>query len=65
VGLLTKHVFNLDSSATDYQGILRRLAERHSLDEIEAMFIGGLSSQGRSLVASFQRNRALGRDEED
>jgi predicted ATPase len=54
VGLLTKHVFHLDSSDTDYQGTLRQLARTRSIDEIAALFDGGLSSQGLSLVTSLQ-----------
>jgi len=57
LGLLTRQVFSLDSSNTDYQGVLRRLAADHSLDEIEEMFPRGLSSQARSLVMSLQHMR--------
>ena len=55
VGLLTRKVFSLDSSATDYEGILKRLAEQLTLDEIDALFPRGLSSQGRALVLSMRR----------
>jgi predicted ATPase len=55
VGLLTRYVFNLDSSRTDYQGVLRRLAQDHTIDEIDALFDGSMSSQARSLVFSYQR----------
>jgi predicted ATPase len=55
VGLLTRQIFNLNSSATDYEGVLTNLAARHTLDEIERMFPTGLSSQGRSLVLSLQQ----------
>jgi predicted ATP-binding protein involved in virulence len=55
VGLLTRRIFSLDSSATDYEGILRRLVEKRTLDEIEALFPNGLSSQGRAIVLSLQR----------
>jgi hypothetical protein len=50
VGEITRHVFSLDSSATDYQGILKDLAGELSLDDIEALFPDGLSSQARALV---------------
>ncbi|OZD86511.1 hypothetical protein CH260_24035 [Rhodococcus sp. 05-2256-B2] len=56
IGAITRHVFSLDNSATDYQGILRSLAEQYSLDEIDGMFKEGLSVQGRALVANY-RNR--------
>jgi energy-coupling factor transporter ATP-binding protein EcfA2 len=55
VGLLTRQIFNLNSSATDYEGVLTDLAARHTLGEIESMFPNGLSSQGRSLVLSLQQ----------
>jgi predicted ATPase len=60
VGLLTKQVFSLDSSATDYQGVLLSLARRYSVVEIEEFFEGALSSQARSLVMSVQRAQGSG-----
>ena len=57
VGILTRQVFNLDSSATDYQGVLRNLAENFTLAEIEGLFEAGLSVQARSYVASVQKAR--------
>ena len=56
VGLLTRHVFNLDNSHSDYEGILLDLAQRHSLEAIESMFEHGLSSQARSVVMQAQRS---------
>jgi ABC-type branched-subunit amino acid transport system ATPase component len=53
IGLLTRHVFNLDSHDTDYQAVLAELARTHTLEEIEALFAKGMSSQARSLVLSF------------
>ena len=50
VGLLTRHVFNLDNSSSDYVGVLRGLASQGTLDEIETLFANGLSSQARMLV---------------
>ncbi|MEV4625794.1 AAA family ATPase [Micromonospora sp. NPDC049523] len=58
LGLLTRHIFNLDSSSTDYQGVLRRLAETLTLDEIDGLFDEGMSVQARSYVASVRRARA-------
>ncbi|WNG95006.1 AAA family ATPase [Mycobacterium sp. ITM-2016-00318] len=55
IGAITRHVFSLDSSATDYQGILASLSERHTVDEINDMFNEGLSVQGRALVASYRK----------
>ncbi|WP_203816337.1 AAA family ATPase [Paractinoplanes ferrugineus] len=57
VGILTRQVFNLDSSATDYQGVLRSLAENFTLAEIESLFDAGLSVQARSYVVSIQKAR--------
>lgn len=56
VGLLTRHVFSLDSSKTDFEGVLERLAREHSIDEIDGMFELGLSAQARLLVLSIQRS---------
>ena len=55
IGSLTRHVFNLDNSQSDYVGFLRELAEKFSLEEIEGFFGQGLSSQARALVMQAQR----------
>ena len=55
IGLLTRHVFNLDNSQSDYVGVLRDLASRSSLEEIEELFMRGLSSQARALIMHAQR----------
>ncbi|WP_186630090.1 AAA family ATPase [Rhodococcus sp. BP22] len=57
IGAITRHVFSLDNSATDYQGILRSLAENYSAEEIDEMFGGGLSVQGRALVANYRNQQ--------
>ncbi len=57
VGLLTQHVFNLDSSRTDYQARLARLARDHDLPWFEALFGGRMSSQARAIVMAMQRAR--------
>jgi ABC-type lipoprotein export system ATPase subunit len=54
VGVITRQVFSLDSSATDYQGVLLSLAQRLTLEEIEALFDSGLSTQARSLVLNYK-----------
>lgn len=56
IGTITRHVFSLDSSATDYQGILESLAQRYTVDQISAMFEHGISSQARALVVNYQTN---------
>jgi hypothetical protein len=58
VGFLTRTVFNLDSSQTDYQRVLANLARRFSLEAIEQMFDGQISAQARAYVISQQRRRA-------
>ncbi|GAB3917984.1 hypothetical protein GCM10011575_42370 [Microlunatus endophyticus] len=56
VGSITRYVFSLDSSATDYQGVLASLAKRLSVDQIEELFNNGLSDQARALVLRIQRS---------
>ncbi|MXZ91546.1 MAG: ATP-binding protein [Chloroflexi bacterium] len=55
IGLLTRHVFNLDNSQSDYVGVLRELASISSLEEIEGLFVRGLSSQARALIMQAHR----------
>ena len=55
IGLLTRHVFNLDNSQSDYVGVLRELASRLTMEEIESLFDQGLSSQARAFVMQAQR----------
>ena len=54
IGLLTRHVFNLDNSQSDYMGVIAELADGRSLKEIEALFARGLSSQARALIMQQQ-----------
>ena len=54
IGLLTREVFNLDNSKSDYVGVLQELASEFSLEEIESLFDQGLSSQARALVMQAQ-----------
>ncbi|WP_144118308.1 AAA family ATPase [Catellatospora sichuanensis] len=57
VGYLTKTVFSLDSRSTDYHSTLENLAEHHTPDQIEDMFDGQMSAQGRAYVQSIYRSR--------
>lgn len=57
IGAITRHVFSLDSSATDYQGVLAALAEHYSISQIDDLFANGLSIQGRALVANYLQNQ--------
>jgi hypothetical protein len=46
-------VFGLNSDATDYHEILRRMVERHqTLEAVEQLFDDGLSLQARAYVMS-------------
>ena len=56
IGLLTRQVFNLDNSQSDYVGVLRELASKLSSEEIEGLFEHGLSSQARALIMQAQRH---------
>ena len=56
IGILTRHVFNLDNSQSDYVGALRKLASDFSLEQIEELFVNGLSSQARALVMQEKRD---------
>lgn len=52
IGYLTRSVFHLDSSTTDFQRVLRQLAQQYTRDQIDQMFRQGLSQQGRAVLAA-------------
>ncbi|MDJ0105425.1 AAA family ATPase [Rhodococcus erythropolis] len=54
LGLLTRHVFHLDNSESDFQHILFELADRFDTEEIEALFPNHLSAQARALIFQHQ-----------
>jgi hypothetical protein len=54
IGLLTKFAFHLDSSDTDFEGVLCDLARTRTVAEIEQLFDGQLSSQARSIILTRQ-----------
>jgi predicted ATPase len=56
VGTITREVFQLDTSRSEYVDILEGLAEL-PLDEVERKFTRGLSGQARSLILTEQRRR--------
>jgi predicted ATPase len=64
VSLLTTHIFNLDNSSRDFQGVLRALAAQFDVDEIEALFGGALSSQARAIVNAEKRGIGSAADED-
>ncbi|WP_336705946.1 AAA family ATPase [Oerskovia sp. USHLN155] len=53
IGEITRHVFSLDSSSTDYQGVLRELAQSRSEGDLEQLFPMGLSAQAHALFLRF------------
>ncbi|MEV0538241.1 AAA family ATPase [Nocardia salmonicida] len=55
IGSITRHVFSLDNTATDYQGILATMAKKFDTEHIDQMFANGLSVQGRALVENYRR----------
>jgi predicted ATPase len=57
IGTISREVFRLDTRAGEFVDTLRALAERQSIDEIEARFENGLSAQARSLVMAIQARR--------
>jgi hypothetical protein len=50
LGELTHEAFGLDNSVSDYRTVIRELAKKLSLDELEELFPLGLSSQARALA---------------
>ncbi|MGO7036383.1 AAA family ATPase [Rhizobium ruizarguesonis] len=57
IGTISREVFRLDTRAGEFVETLRLLADRYSLDEIEARFANGLSAQARSLIMARQARR--------
>ncbi|KQX06763.1 MULTISPECIES: AAA family ATPase [unclassified Leifsonia] len=55
LGELTQEVFGLDNTVSDYRARIRTLASEMDIDQIEAMFPMGLSTQARALAARAQR----------
>lgn len=55
LGELTHEAFGLDNTVSDYRAMIRELAAEMSLDELEALFPFGLSSQARALAIRAQR----------
>jgi predicted ATPase len=57
IGTISREVFRLNSRTGEFTEVLRDLAARYSLDEIEARFQNGLSGQARALVMAAQARR--------
>jgi len=55
IGILTRDVFDLNSSETDYHDILERLAADLTVDEIEGLFGHRLGFQARSYITSIRQ----------
>jgi ABC-type lipoprotein export system ATPase subunit len=64
IGYLTTNVFDLDSSQTDYQAVLKELSREMSIDEIDSLFGFGLSSQARALLLSLKNSNERRRSED-
>jgi predicted ATPase len=56
VGVITQDVFNLDDGSTDWHDTLRRLAKKHTLEEIEARLGRRLGFAARSYVLSLMQD---------
>lgn len=54
LGELTHEAFGLDNSVSDYRAVIRELAASMDLDELEALFPLGLTSQARALALRTQ-----------
>lgn len=59
IGILTRSIFNLNNSESDYEGVLAELAETHGSERIMDIFPEGLSSQALGIL--LQNERAEGR----
>ncbi|HMJ78848.1 MAG TPA: AAA family ATPase [Iamia sp.] len=55
LSFLTRYVFNLDNSQTDFLGILERLGDQLSTTELEALFPMGMSSEARAILGALGR----------
>ena len=55
IGILTRDVFDLNSSETDYHDVLERLAADLTADEVETLFGHRLSFQARSYITSIRQ----------
>jgi hypothetical protein len=61
IGEITDEVFGLNSNATDYHEILKRIADHYGdLDRVEGVFDRGLSLQARAYVMSLLASRRSG-----
>ncbi|MBO9706699.1 MAG: AAA family ATPase [Caulobacter sp.] len=54
IGTVSREVFRLDSRRGEFVSILQDLASRYSLESLENLFEGGMSSQARALVIAIQ-----------
>jgi hypothetical protein len=58
IGILTRDAFDLNSSETDYHGVLEGLAADLTIDEIENLFGYRLGFQARSYIISIQKQKS-------
>lgn len=59
LGELTKEAFGLDNSVSDYRQVLKKLAERMDIEQIEELFPLGLNGQARALALRAWASRDL------
>jgi energy-coupling factor transporter ATP-binding protein EcfA2 len=53
LGAISNEVFSLAGTTTDYHGVIRELVKRYdNIDDIEALFQDGMSSQARAFAMS-------------
>jgi hypothetical protein len=52
IGIITREAFNLDSTTSDYHDTLEELAKTLTIEEIEKLFEGRLSSLARAYITS-------------
>ncbi|XTZ13613.1 AAA family ATPase [Micromonospora echinospora] len=55
VGMLTRQVFNLDSTKTDFHDWLRESSETMTVDQISQLFPEGMSGQARAYLETLAR----------
>jgi hypothetical protein len=65
LGILTRSVFNLDNTESDYEGVLRDLAISHGVDRLNTVFPDGLSAQAMAIVQEAVADLEEEEEEED
>ncbi|WP_204165016.1 AAA family ATPase [Rhodococcus oxybenzonivorans] len=58
IATLTRESFGLDSARSDYHSVLQRLSRELTIEQIEAVFDGELSSNARAYLLTLSRRNA-------